>query len=291
MLIALFIVNGLVLGSTYAVLAVGFALVFSVARILNFSHTGLYMLSAFVMYIATSILGWSLLIAVPAALLIPPVLIIIFYKTMIERVKGHEFPVIILTFALVLLIQEGFLIAFQANLLGMEPYVPGFTEILGTSVSNQHLFAFLVCLVVLAGLWLLLSRTFLGNAIKAVSQDTEAANLMGMNVSHIQMITVGISAFLAGVAAVAVAPLFAIEPHMWLHPLIIILAAVVLGGLGSIKGAVMGAFFLGFIEVAVISFIPQGSFLRGAISLLAMVVILTLRPEGLYGIVFEEERL
>ncbi len=291
MSLALFLINGLVLGSTYAVLAVGFALVFSVARLLNFSHTGLYMLSAFVMYLFISTLGLTLPLAILVAVFSPPILAVIFYKLLIERIKEYEFPVIILTFSLVLLIQEGFLIAFQANLLGIEPYIPGFTEIFGASVSNQHLFALIIGGIILLGVWWLLSRTWLGNAIKAVSQDTETANLMGMDVSFIQMITVGISALLAGLAAILVAPLFSIEPHMWFHPLIIVLAAVVLGGLGSLKGAVVGAFFLAFIEVAVISFIPQGSFLREAISLLAMVIVLTFKPEGLFGVVFEEERL
>ena len=288
---SLLVVNGLVLGSTYAVLAVGFALIFSVARLLNFAHTGLYMLSAYLMYIFMSVLGYSVVIAIIAAIIAPPILAIVFYKVLIERVKEHEFPIIILTFSLVWLIQEAFLISFDANLLGIEPYISGFTEFFGIRVSNQHIFAFVICVLVLIGLWQLLAHTRLGTAIRAVSQDTETANLMGINVSLIEMITVGISAVLAGVSAVVVAPLFAIDPHMWLHPLIIVLAAVVLGGLGSLKGAVIGAFFLGFVEVAVVSLIPQGSFLRGAISLLAMVIVLTIRPDGLFGVIFEEERL
>lgn len=291
MSIILLIVNGLVLGSTYAVLAVGFALIFSVARLLNFAHTGLYMLSAYLMYIFMSVLQYPFVIAVIAAVVGPPILAIAFYKLLIQRVKEHEFPIIILTFSLVWLIQETFLISFDANLLGIEPYIKGFTEFFGVRVSNQHIFAFLISVLVLLGLWALLSRTRLGNAIRCVSQDTETANLMGINVNLIETITVGISATLAGVAAVAVAPLFAINPHMWLHPLIIILAAVVLGGMGSLKGAVAGAFFLGFVEVAVVTLIPQGSFLRGAISLLAMVIVLTIRPNGLFGVVFEEESL
>lgn len=288
---SLLLVNGLVLGSTYAVLAVGFALIFSVARLLNFAHTGLYMLSAYLMYILISVMDLSVSVAVVVAIVCPPIIAVIFYKLLIERVKEHEFPIIILTFSLVWLIQETFLISFDANLLGIEPYVTGFTEFSGIRVSNQHIFAFAVCMLVLFGLWQLLAHTRLGIAIRAVSQDTETANLMGINVGLIEMSTVGISAALAGVAAVVVAPLFAIDPHMWLHPLIIVLAAVVLGGLGSLKGAFIGAFFLGFVEVTVVSVIPQGSFLRGAISLLAMVIVLTLRPDGLFGVVFEEEKL
>jgi branched-chain amino acid transport system permease protein len=114
---------------------------------------------------------------------------------------------------------------------------------------------------------------------------------MGINVGRIQLATVGISALLAGIAAIMVVPLFSIEPQMWLNPLIIILAAVVLGGMGSVKGCIIGAFFLALIEIAVVSFVPAGGYLRGVASLVAMVIILIIRPEGLFGVVFEEERL
>ena len=82
-----------------------------------------------------------------------------------------------------------------------------------------------------------------------------------------------------------------VHPLMWLQPLVIVLSAVVLGGLGSIKGSVLAAFILGFAETIVVFLVPGGSFLRGAVSLSVMVVILLARPEGLFGIVFEEERL
>jgi len=93
------------------------------------------------------------------------------------------------------------------------------------------------------------------------------------------------------VAGAVVAPLYMVQPYMWMHPLIMVLAAVVLGGLGSAKGSVIAALILGFAETLVIFLVPGGSFLRGAISLCVMVVVLMLRPEGLFGVVFEEERL
>ena len=93
------------------------------------------------------------------------------------------------------------------------------------------------------------------------------------------------------VAGAVVAPIYVVQPLMWMHPLTIILAIVVLGGLGSIKGSIIAAFILAFAETAVVFLAPGGSFLRGVVSLIIMVVVLQIRPEGLYGIVFEEERL
>ncbi|MDO9333045.1 MAG: hypothetical protein Q7T57_00775, partial [Dehalococcoidales bacterium] len=116
-------------------------------------------------------------------------------------------------------------------------------------------------------------------------------NLMGINVSRILLITMTIASALAAIAGVVVAPTLVLEPYMWTHPLVMIMAIVVLGGLGSVKGSLIGAFIIGFVETAVVFLLPSGSFLKGAIALIVMVVILLVRPEGLFGVVFEEERL
>ena len=114
---------------------------------------------------------------------------------------------------------------------------------------------------------------------------------MGINVSRIYIVTMGISAALAGVAAAIVGPILTVQPLMWQYPLIIVLAAVMLGGLGSIRGSIIGAFVLGFAKAFVVLLVPGGAFLKGAVSLTVMVIIILIRPEGLFGVVFEEERL
>jgi len=114
---------------------------------------------------------------------------------------------------------------------------------------------------------------------------------MGIDVSRILLLTMGIAVALSAVAGIVVAPTLVLEPRMWMHPLVMVMAIVVLGGLGSVKGSFVGAFILGFVEVLVVFLIPAGAFLKGAIALLVMVVILLVRPEGLFGVAFEEERL
>jgi len=153
------------------------------------------------------------------------------------------------------------------------------------------LLTFGTVLVVLVGVWVLLAKTKLGIAIRATAQDTEIANLMGIDVSRILLIVMGIAAGLAAVAGVVVAPTLILEPHMWMPPFVMIMAIIVLGGLGSIKGSVVGAFILALVEVLVVFLLPTGAFLKGAFALLVMVIVLVVRPEGLFGVSFEEERL
>ena len=146
---------------------------------------------------------------------------------------------------------------------------------------------FVALIILLAFLW----RSRTGIAIRALSQDREIANLMGVNVRGMYLLVVAIAGAMAAIAGVMVAPMLVVAPDMWLHPLIIILAVVVLGGMGSIQGSICGAFILSSVESMVVFLVPGGAFLKGAVALVVMVGVLLTRPEGLFGIVFEEERL
>ena len=290
-MIEMILINGLVFGGVYAVLAVGFSLVFGVAKILNMAHTAFYMVTAYLTFVLTTMLGFPLFLSVVLAAFISGILGIVCYQLLFDRVKEHQTAVMIISVALAILFQEVLLLIFAGHFRNIPPFIPGYVEIAGLRVSNQHVITIGVSIATLIGLWILLSKSFLGKAIRAVADDSEIANLMGINVGRVCMITMGISTLLAGVAAAAIVPIFTLEPHMWVHPLIMILAVVVLGGMGSIKGSVIAAFILGFSETAVVFLVPGGAFLRGAVSLSIMVIVLMLKPEGLFGIVFEEERL
>jgi len=285
------LIQGLIKGGVYALLAVGFSLIFGVARMINLAHTSFYMLAAYGMYTFTRLLGWSPIASIVLSLVLTTAIGLLTYKLFINRVREHHVTVMLLTLALAMVFQEVMILAFGSHYLGAPTIVSGYWEIIGVKVSYQHLLTLGVVFVVLLGVWALLAKTRLGVAIRATAQDTEIANLMGINVPRILMITMGMAAALAAVAGIVVAPTLVLEPHMWTHPLIMVMAIVVLGGLGSIKGSFIGAFLLSFVEVLVVFLIPTGSFLKGAIALLAMVIILLVRPEGLFGVAFEEERL
>jgi len=285
------LVIGLVKGGVYALLAIGFSLIFGVARMINLAHTCFYMLAAYGIYTFAKLLGLPLAVSIILSLVITTIIGLGTYKLFIDRIREHHVTVLLITLALAMIFQECMILAFGSHYLGAPSFVSGYWEIIGVKVSYQHLLIFGTVLLVLLGMWALLSKTRLGIAIRATAQDPEIAGLMGINVPRILLITMGIAAMLAAVSGIVVAPTLVLEPHMWTPPLIMIMAIVVLGGLGSVKGSFIGAFILGFVEVLVVFLVPAGAFLKGAVALLAMVIVLLIRPEGLFGVAFEEERL
>jgi len=182
------------------------------------------------------------------------------------------------------------LLKFKGDFLSVPYLIQGFFTVFGVKVFYQQLLTFGCVLFVLAALRALLMRTKLGLAIRSTAQDREVANLMGINESRAAMLTMGITVGLAGLAGAVVVPLTILEPYMWMHPLIMIMAVVVLGGLGSLKGSFAGAYILGFAEALVVFLIPKGAFLKGSVALSVMILVLLIRPEGLFGVAFEEER-
>jgi len=284
------LVTGLVNGGVYALLAIGFSLIFGVARIVNIAHTAFYMLASYALYGLLFKAGLPLIVAAVLAVAAVVLLSLLCYKLVIEPVRQHESAVLIATIALALIFQESLLVSFGGSFLGIPAVVDGFTSVLGVRVSYQRLIILGVVAAALGATWYLLKHTRLGLAIRAAANDQEIANLMGMNVNRVAMITVGISVALAAIAGVVVAPVFVIDPLMWLSPLVTMLAIVVLGGLGSLKGSLIGAFIIGYVEAITVFAVPSGAYLKGAVALSIMVIVLLIRPEGLFGVAFEEER-
>jgi branched-chain amino acid transport system permease protein len=285
------IVQTLVKGSVYALLALGFALIFGVARVLQLSHTAFYMLAAYGIFTFASLLGWNPIVSIILSIVITTGLGLLVYKLLIDRVREHHVTVMLITLAVAMVFQQLMLIAFTGQYRSAPSFVTGYWEILGVKVAFQNMLVFVGAAVVLVIIWALLSKTRLGIAIRATAQDTEIANLMGINVSTILFSVMGIAAALAAVAGVLVAPTLILEPGMLWPPFVMVMAIITLGGLGSVKGSVIGAFILALVEVLVVFLLPTGAFLKGAFALLVMVIVLIVRPEGLFGIVFEEERL
>jgi len=189
-----------------------------------------------------------------------------------------------------MIFQEIMSLIFTGTYLSVPSLIGGYFKILGVKVFYQQLLTFCAALVVLAVLWVLLMRTNLGLAIRSTAQDREVANLMGINEAQVAMVTVGVSVGLAAFTGAVVVPLTILEPQMWLHPLIMMMTVVVLGGLGSLKGSFVGAYILGFAEALVVFLAPMGAYLKGSVALSIMILVLLIRPEGLFGVSFEEER-
>jgi branched-chain amino acid transport system permease protein len=280
----------LVNGGVYALLAVGFSLIFGVARIVNIAHTAFYMLAAYSFYTLLTKTGLGFVLSALISVGGVTLFSVICYRLVIEPVREHEAAVLIATIALALIFQELMLFTFGGHFLGIPSTLEGAVRFLGVSIPYQRLLILVVAAAMLAGVWFVLYRTRLGLAIRATANDLEVANLMGMNVHRVAMVTVAMSVALAAVAGVVVAPVFVVDPFMWLAPLVTMLAIVVLGGLGSLKGSLIGALIIGYVEAITVFAVPAGAYLKGAMALLIMVAVLLARPEGLFGVAFEEER-
>jgi branched-chain amino acid transport system permease protein len=284
------IINGLISGSTYALLAIGFSLIYGIARVVNLAHTAFYMVASYCIYLVAHKLGihpvWGML----GAVILVTLFGLICYKLFIDPIREHEGAVLIGTIALAIAMQEIMLLVFTGDYLTVPSLVKGYLKIVGVKVFYQQMLTFGVALLVLAALWALLMKTRLGLAIRSTAEDREVANLMGINESRVTMIIMGISVGVAALTGAVIVPLTTLSPFMWLHPLIMVLAVVVLGGLGSIKGSFVGAYILGFAESLVVFLIPMGAYLKGSVALSIMILVLLIRPEGLFGVAFEEER-
>ena len=218
------------------------------------------------------------------------VLSVLCYRIIIEPVREHQSAVLIATIALGIIFQESMLLLHGGSFLGIPSAIEGVVRVGGVSIPYQRLLVLVVAAVMLVATWFLLYRTRLGLAIRATANDLEVAELIGMNVNRVAMATVALSVALAAVAGVVVAPVYVVDPFMWLAPLVTVLAIVVLGGLGSLKGSLIGALVIGYVEAITVFALPAGAYLKGAMALSIMVVVLLVRPEGLFGVAFEEER-
>lgn len=290
-MIAPIIVRTLTVGGVYALLASGLSLIFGVAHIVNLAHTAFFMMGAYGMWFLMRQQGWGPAESALATVVGVTLLGLLVYRVFIDRVRQHPQATLLITIAFAMVFQEVLVLSFGSHFRTAPAFLPGVQVILGVRVANQDLLVVGALVVVMVLLWLILAKTKLGIAIRATANDAEVANLMGISVPRTLLITMGIGTALAGVAAVLMAPVWVFFPYVWMSPLTKVLAIVVLGGLGSIRGSILGAFIIALVETLVIFLLPQHGYMSTAFALLAMIIVLSVRPGGLFGTVFEEERL
>jgi len=288
---AIIITYAVVNGGIYALLAIGFSLIFGVARVINMAHTGFFMLAAFGLYYFTKKIGWGDIEAIAVTIVVVTLLGILAYRFIIDRVREHHAAVLLITIALVMIMESILLWRFGGENRGVGSLIGGYVEIAGVRVLNQQLLTVGIAALAIIMVLLLLTKTKLGIAMRATAQDAEIASLMGISASRILLVAMGLSVALAVVAGILLAPLEGVRPGMWGAPLVTVMVIVTLGGLGSIKGSIIGAFIIALVEQMASFLIPEGGYLTGTIILLAMVIVLIVRPAGLFGTMFEEEKL
>ena len=273
-------VNALMLGSTYMLIASGLTLTYSIMRLLNFAHGELYMLGAYSVYFLFEQLGVNFFIALVIAALICGLAGIFIERMFFRPLVRQIIPQMVIGLGISIVLSGIALIAFGEKERGMRHVFTGVIRLLGVTISIERMAVIVICVGVILGLFILLGRTKLGYAMRAVAQDSQAARLQGISMPRTNMACFGVSCALAGIAGALLAPLFFIDPFMGGHTFLTAVIVILLGGLGSITGAGAGGLVLGFIHGFGYTYIGSIAELLG---FLVIYFILIFRPQGLMG--------
>jgi branched-chain amino acid transport system permease protein len=279
--VAEILVYGAVISAIYAMLAIGFTLIFGVARILNLAHGSFYALGAYCVYALTAVAHLPLGLAALLAIALVAAFGIAMERLLVRPLRRSTLAVLMITLAVSLMVEQVLLLTFGSEARNVPSMVGATLHFGGIDIGGQRLLALGASIVILAGLWLFMQRTRLGAAILAVSQDAEAAQYMGIPADRIYSIVMGLSAGLAAAAGVLVAPFQTVIPSMGLLPLVKAFAIVIVGGLGSIPGSIVGALLLGYSET-IVAFEVSIEWSQ-IVSVAAVLLTLILRPAGFLG--------
>lgn len=280
------LISGITQGAVYCVVAVGLSLVYGASRILNFAHGSLYSLGGF--------LAWYLVAGDPglplwlAVLLVLPVLSLTgigIERAIIRPLRGSDkwkINTIMVTLGLAFIIENGLQLVFGPGTRTIAPFVEGSLSVGGITITWYKLSIFVISLALVGALEFFLSSTRYGQAVRAVSQDMQGANQVGINVNQIFGLTFALSVVLTGIAGILLAPVFLVSPLGGWAPFLKAFVIVVLGGLGSTKGAFVAAFILAVLEAFVIFYIGPSWAMPAW--LLLLIIVLMIRPKGLFGV-------
>ena len=275
------LVYGAVISAIYAMLAVGFTLIFGVARILNLAHGSFYALGAYLVYSLTSDARLPLWLACLLAVPLVGAFGIVVERVLVRPLRRSMLAVLLITLAVALMVEQALLLIFGSEARNVPSMVDATYHFAGVDISAQRLLALGGGVTILAGLWLFMQYTRLGSAILAIAQDAEAAQYMGIPSDRIYSLVMGLSAAIAASAGILVAPFQTVIPSMGLLPLVKAFAIVVVGGLGSIPGSILGALLLGYSET-IIAFQVSIEWSQ-IVSVAAVFTTLVLRPSGFFG--------
>lgn len=274
---------GLINGSFYALLSLGLAVIFGLLNIINFTHGAQYMMGAFVAWMLLTYLGinyWWSLILVP---IIVGTFGVIIERLMISRLYqlDHLYG-LLLTFGLALIIQG--LFHNQYGVSGLPYSIPdllqGGTNLGFMFLPNYRAWVVVASIIVCFGTWFLIEKTRLGAYLRAATENPTMVGAFGINVPRLITLTYGFGVGLAALAGVLAAPIYSVNPTMGADLIIVVFAVVVIGGMGSIMGAILTGFGLGIVEGLTRVFYPEGS---AVVIFVIMAIVLLIKPTGLFG--------
>jgi len=274
-------VIGLSIGATYILMALGLTLMFGMMHIINFAHGAVYMLGAFVIYYVFGQGGAPYVLGFLASMAILGALGYVIERYIYRPIKGGIEATLVALLAVSTLIEAAGYPIFGQLDKHVPPVVPGTRTVLGVGISNERLMVIPVAALLVLGLYLFITRTKLGAAMRAIEQEREGAALQGVNVNAINALAFGIGFALAAASGALMAPIFKLDPSMGQQPLLKAFIIIILGGLGSIPGAIVGGLLLGLVDSVVATALgAEPAFL---VSFVLIILFLLFKPSGLFG--------
>jgi branched-chain amino acid transport system permease protein len=277
------ILNGLLTGAVYALVALGLTLIYGVLHIINFAHGALLTAALYAAFFAYRLLGLDPYLA---AFALTPVFFVIGYA--LQRFvigpasAGDDRNILLVTLGLAVVIENGLLYAFRADTRTINlPYAFEVIDLGGTFLSVPRVIGFVVVLIAALLLWLLLTATDLGKAMRAVAKERLGAQLAGIDVAHIYAMTFGIGTACLALAACLLIPTYYVNPHVGNAYVLVAFTIVVLGGMGSAPGALIGGLLIGVVESLCGLYLGESLGQLGIF--LLFILVLLFRPRGLFG--------
>ena len=282
------LIYGTVNSIVFALIAVGFTLVYGVSRLPNFAHGSIYVLVGFLTWSFVNDFGMNYALSIVLSLVIASILGLAIYRFILIRLRGMATSEIIASFAVGLIILEGLRLQGIGGFKGfigpfyvLQPFVDSKISIFGVFVHYQRLIIIGAGIVVVGSLWFFTHHTKLGLSLRAIAQDEQAAMMLGVNSDRMAMVSLAIGSALAGLAAVTILPLGNITVEAGYKVLIYALAVCIIGGLGSWGGAVLASFVIGF--AMKLSTALFGAMWESVVLVGTIILILLFRPSGLLG--------
>jgi len=273
------IINGVVVGLIYAIVAVGFSLIFGVAKIMVFTHGEIYMLGAVGGFYLIRKLGFPYPLAIVTITMGGGILGMLLER-FLRPLRGEDFPTLLATVALAMFIGNASIHIFGFSILSVGTQVQGKINILGTVLTFERLVIVLVSAAVVITLHFFIQRTKAGQAIRAVAQNRDAAQLQGVDVNRSTAMVFLIACAIAAAAGILIAPLYYVDVFLGTPALMRTIIIVIIGGLGSFPGAIAGGLLLGLIESFSYTLIGP---LAHLVSFTIVIILLIVRPKGLLG--------
>ena len=275
------LLNGFGLAMAYVLVALGLTLIFSIHEIINFAHGEFYMLGGYVTYYVYALFGLNYFATLALAILTVGLAGVVAERFIFHDLRGKALNAFIVSLGLLWVMQAGAQLGFGVLDKPVPSAFSGVVRVFGLVMSVERMVVSLTAIVLIVGLYLFLRLSRPGRAMRAVAQDPDAAALQGVNIDAVSALGFGVGCALAGGAGGLLAPRFAVSPAMGALPVVKAFIIIIVGGMGSLPGAVLGGLLLGGVEGLGALF--MGSAAVNILGFLMVIVVLLVRPRGLVG--------